>query len=344
MAARLLALLAAVAMVVGAVAVRNRIDDKEERQETTLRLVCATELRAVCDDLAADDDYTVVATVEPAATTAGRLIGLEPGRAPGLDGWLVTYPWPEVVADARERAGSEALVAPGQVLARSPVVLAMWPDRAEALGARCEGGVPGWKCLGEAAGQRWDAIGGNPAWGPVKPGHAPPSSASGLTVLGAATAAWFGRTDLSSADLDDDAFRGWLSRLERSVPRTPAATVESMLVRGPSAFDAVGTLEADAGPVVARSARATKPNLLYPAPVATADVVLATPAGRAADLLAELVEGPAGRRSLAAAGWRVSGQPRAQGVPDTPALPAGKGLPPPGLLSALRQAAEEAAR
>jgi hypothetical protein len=344
MAARLLALLAAVAMVVGAVAVRNRIDDKEERQETTLRLVCATELRAVCDDLAADDDHSVVATVEPAATTAGRLTALEPGRRAGLDGWLVPYPWPEIMSEARERAGSDALLVPGPVLARSPVVLAVWPDRAAALAARCEGGAPGWKCLGEAAGQRWDAIGGDPAWGPVKPGHLPPSTATGLSVLGAATAAWFGRTDLSSADLDDDAFRGWLSRLERAVPASPAPTVETMLVRGPATFDAVGTLEAEAGPVLARSARPSKPDLLYPAPVATADVVLATPAGRAADLLAELVEGSAGRRSLARAGWRVEGQPRADGIPAEPALPPSKGLPPPGLLSALRRAAEEAAR
>ncbi|MGH9176927.1 MAG: hypothetical protein ACRD0N_00015 [Acidimicrobiales bacterium] len=344
MAARLLALLAAVAMVVGAVAVRNRIDDKEERQEATLRLVCATELRAVCDDLAADDDHTVVATVEPAATTAGRLSALGPGRRAGLDGWLVPYPWPEVMSEARERAGSDTLLAPGPVLARSPVVLAMWPDRAEVLAARCEGGAPEWKCLGEAAGQRWEAIGGNPAWGPVKPGHLPPSTATGLTVLGAAAAAWFGRADLSSADLDDDGFRGWLARLERAVPATPAPTLENMLVRGPSTFDAVGALEAEAGPVLARSARAAKPDLLYPAPVATADVVLASPPGRLADLLAELVGGAVGRRSLAQAGWRVEGQPRVQGVPATPALPPGNGLPSPGLLSALRTAAEEAAR
>lgn len=345
MAARVVALVAAVAMVVGAVAVRDRLDDDGERRTTTLRIVCASELAAVCEALAATPDRRVVTTVEPATTTAERLSGPAGGAGADLDGWLVADPWPQLVAEAHRQAGLEPLLRTGAPLARSPVVLAVWPDRAAVLATRCGEAAPGWKCLGDVADQRWEAIGGGADWGSVKPGHPPASSAAGLAVLGAATAAWFERADLSSTDLEDDAYLAWLTRLERAVRPSSTSPLEDMVVRGRSAFDAVGTLEAEAGPLLARRARANadKPDLLYPSPVATADVVLgsaATPAGR---LLAELVAGDAGRRALARNGWRVEGEPRARGVRAQPPLPDGNGLPPPGLLAALRAVVEEAA-
>ena len=345
MAARVLAFLAAVAMVVGAVAVRARLDDDEERRATRLRLVCSTELAAVCEALAADEGTDVDATVEAAAETADRLTALAPGQATPLDGWLVPGPWPTIVADARDREGLERLVAPGPVLARSPVVLAVWPERADVLKPHC-GGTVGWKCLGENAGERWSSLpDGRADWGPVTPGHPPLATATGVIVLGAATAGFFGRADLSSTDLrDDEPYRSWLTKLERAIRSRPTSPLADMLVRGPSAFDAVGTIEAEAGPLLARSARPSKPTLLYPEPVATADVVLGTTGGRASDLLAELVSGDVGRRALAAAGWRVPGQAPVAGVPPTPALPDGSGLPSPGVLDALRRLAEESAR
>ena len=344
MAARVVALLAAVAMVVGAIAVRGRMDDRDERRTTALRVVCASELAAVCDRLAGDRDRRVELTVEAAATTAGRLARLGPGQGLDLDGWLVPAPWPQMVAEERERAGLEGVLATGEVLARSPVVLAVWPDRAAALRPHCGDQDPGWRCLGDVAGRSWDTLGGPATWGPVKPGHAHPSTATGIAVLGAATAAFFGRADLSSADLETDEYRAWLLRLEREQPSRPPSPLEAMVVRGPSAFDAVGTLEAEAGPLLARSARPDKPRLLYPSPVATADVVLATAATRAGTLLSELVAGDDGRRALARSGWRVTGEAPAAGVPGTPALPPTSGLPAAGVLSALRVAAEEAAR
>ena len=54
-----------------------------------------------------------------------------------------------------------------------------------------------------------------------------------------------------------------------------------MLAAGPSLYDIVGTTEAEAGPRLARSARDRRDRvtLLYPAPVATADIVLRTDRG-----------------------------------------------------------------
>jgi hypothetical protein len=340
-AARILALLAAVAMVAGAVAVRGAMDDDEERTTTALRLVCSTELAAVCDALAADGRSDVRATVEAAADTAARLTAVGQGEDAGLDGWLVAGPWPAIVDEAREREAKDTLLDDGAVLARSPLVLAVWPDRDTVLKRHCEGGTVGWKCLGENAGEQWSSIaGGDARWGPVKPGLPPVSTATGLAVLGAATTAWFGdRPVASSADLEEGAYQDWLDRLLRAVPRNTAATVETALQRGPAAFDAVGTIEAEAGPLLARTARPVKPRLLYPEPVATADVVLGTTGGRAAELLRELVSGAAGRRALAAAGWRVDGETLAPGLDPTRRLPDGSGLPSAGVLEALRRRA-----
>ena len=347
MPARALAFVAAAAMVVGAIAVRDRLDAREERATTVLRLVCATELAAACEAMAETEAAgRLEVTIEPAAQTADRLLAAASGAAVAgaLDGWLVTAPWPAIVAGGRSRAGLDALVAPGPVLARSPVVLAMWADRAAVLARHCQATPPGWRCLGDTAGRRWADLGGQVTWGPVKPGHPDPSSAIGLTVLGAATAGFFGRSDVARSDLEDEGYRSWLTRLERSITNRSSSPFEDMLLAGPAAFDVVATVEADAAPLLARSARSDKPQLIYPAPVATADVVLGTVPGRAARLLADVVAGRVGRRALATAGWRVEGHPLAPGLTGTPALPPGSGLPDPGLLDALRQVAQEITR
>jgi hypothetical protein len=115
-----------------------------------------------------------------------------------------------------------------------------------------------------------------------------------------------------------------------------------VVAAGPSVAAAYATVEADAAPVLAGSARQSKPLLLYPSPVTTADVVLATVPGRAGDRLRDVVPG-AVRDLLADHGWRVvGGKPGT--APVQPPLPATSGMPDPGLLEALRQAWREAAR
>jgi hypothetical protein len=75
--------------------------------------------------------------------------------------------------------------------------------------------------------------------------------------------------------------------------------------------------------------------------VATADLLLApVAASRVTGSLRSLVKGE-GRRALARAGWRVKGQHLARGVPPSISLPAGNGLPSPGLLAALRTPLQE---
>src|SRR5207253_1340758 len=125
------------------------------------------------------------------------------GAEPGIDGWLTPGPWAEMVAVQRG-PGKESLLKTGGPLARSQIGFAVWSDRLQVLSGFCKGPVT-WKCVGEAAGKvRWDAIGGQTAWGPVKIGIPDPANvATGLAAVAAATAGYFGTTDLSLTNLDD---------------------------------------------------------------------------------------------------------------------------------------------
>src|SRR5207248_7140003 len=119
----------------------------------------------------------------------------------------------------------------------------------------------------------WTAIGGPVAWGSIAIGFPdPPNDATGLAALGAATAGYFGKSDLSSTDLDDPAFRSWLRKLVQANADNP--TLNDVLARGPAEAAAVATFDAVGGPILSSSPRSPKPTLTYPAPVASADVVL----------------------------------------------------------------------
>lgn len=342
MAKRLLALAVAIGLVVAAFAVRDRRDGSASEDgggsATGRVLVCAKELQPVCEALKPSLGGVEV-RVEEVGTTIDAL------SAASFDtrtfaGWLVPGPLPQLVDDRRERAGLPRLFPadPGVVLARSPLAIAVWGDRAQALEARC--GAVTWVCIGDAAGRPWSDAGGQASWGNVKPGHAPADrSAEGLFVFAQAAASKADRPDLASNDLQDGELRLWLTRLERSVPTfTPPAgsPFAQMLFTGPAAFDAVGTLEAEAGPAIASSRYRSTLRLVVPQPTMTADVHFAVPTGQRSDPVRATLGGTAGAKAFAAAGWRVSGQPLADGLDPGLTLPDQSGLPSAGTLDALR--------
>jgi hypothetical protein len=356
---RLLALLVAVLMITAAIWGRDQLDDKSSGSSSDTAggggvLVCATELQAACEAIGREHaDVTV--RVEEAQATLTRLAapGFDPASATGadrIDAWLVPRPWPEMVAEQRQRAGSGAVLDDASdVLARSPLVIAIWNDRRDALSTRCEGGTITWKCIGDVAGTPWGATSPQDTWGPVKPGHpSPDQTASGLLALGEATASWFGTAAFASNDFNDPAFRTWFERLERSVPSfpTPPRTpLDAMLSTGPASFDLTGSTEAAAGPAIATSRDSARLAILYPAPLTTADVVLAPVSGsQAGGRLMKLMQSTDGAVALARSGWRVDGQPLAPGIPDQPALPADSNVPRAGVLQALRSLWIEAVR
>jgi hypothetical protein len=357
---RLGALLAAALMITVAIWGRGQLDDKtstpsSEPSASLGVLVCATELQAACETLAGrHHDLTV--RIEEAQVTLSRLAApaFDPATASGdarIDAWLVPQPWPAMMAEQRQRAGSGGVVLddPGAILARSPLVIAIWNDRRDALVARCGGGTVTWKCIGEVAGTPWGSTSPLDTWGAVKPGHPDPDqTAAGLLALGEATAGWFGTASFASNDFNDPAFRAWFERLERSVPSFPApprTPLDAMLFAGPSSFDLTGSTEAAAGPAISTSRDKDRLSILYPAPLTTADVVLAPVAGsQAGGRLMKLMQSKEGAEALAEAGWRVDGQAPAGGVPAEPALAADSNVPRAGVLQALRSLWTEVVR
>ena len=92
-----------------------------------------------------------------------------------------------------------------------------------------------------------------------------------------------------------------------------------------------------AGRPYASSRDSGRLTILYPSPLTTADVVLAPVAGSpAGGRLMKLMQSDDAAAALAAAGWRVEGQPHAPGVPDQPELAAESNVPKAGVLQALR--------
>ena len=295
-------------------------------------LVCIPELAAVCEELASDG---VELTIEEAGVTADALASTD---AVEHDAWLTLAPWPQIASEARRRGGGAALPDADAPLGRSPLVMVVSAERAGVLDEEC-GGAVSWRCLGRVAGQPWARIGGKETWGQVKPGFTDPSlSASGLLVVGQA-AEDFLQEPLSVRAMDTDAFLAWSSQLEQAVPRQGTSAnspLEQRVQLGAASFDVVGALEADAGPLLASSTRAQGLELRYPETMVVAEVVLAPLTdGGGADRLRDLVA-ERGGEALAAQGWRVEGEPPAEGVPADPPLPGKADLPEAGVLDALR--------
>jgi hypothetical protein len=321
LAARLIALVVAVAMVVGALAVRARWDDDDNggdgnEPSGALRLVCAPELEAVCEQIANGADRDVEVTVEDAGITADRL-----ATAPraDIDGWLTPGPWPQIVDVLR--AGQPKLFGPVTgPIAHSRVGLVMWNDRSARLSTHCGGAVT-WRCIGDAAGKQWSEIGGEPTWGAVRMSLPDATtSASGVAVLGAATVGYFGRPDVSTIDFDEDpGFGGWLAALARA---NPNVDLDRMLAAGPSLAAGIGVIAADAAERLQPAAISRRARLIYPAPVTTVGVVFAGMPGSRGNRLSELVTKQEGPQAVRAAGWTAGAGPG--------------GLPIPGLLQALR--------
>jgi hypothetical protein len=325
--------LAAAAMIVAALVVRNALDDGDDSGGRggggggELVVACPPELDDACATL--DDGADV--RVEPAAATADRLAQPDGGGDAAPDVWLAPAPWAEAVDDRRARAGLDDLLGePSGVIARSPVAVAIWDEQARALEAGACGGTVTWLCLGDVAERPWSDVGGEPGWGRVIVGLTDPDSATGRVVLGGAVAGFFGSGDYASNDFGGS-LPTWLLGIAASADAAASGEpVAQMLTRGQGAYSAVGALEASARQAAGRD----NLRVIYPSPVVTADLV-AIPVGDAADAASDVAADGDLRRRLAAAGWRVDGEPPAAGVDEGLALRDDDGLPGGPVLQAL---------
>ena len=328
----MLALLGAVAMVVAALVLRDGLpggegDDErtavERAPATVLRLHCATEVALACRVLAEDDERIAVEEARPGATADGLLAG----TGVAADVWLAPAPWVEAVRvlGAERRPVAEQT----SVLARSPLVIAAF---AGGLGP-CEGEAVVWRCIGDRAAE-------------LRPGIEPLDRTEGLFSVASAGSAFFGRSAYATNDLDappEDGgppFGDWAASLLGAVPQATTATpLRTMLLTRTATYDLAASVEAVAGPAIAASRERGALRLLYPEPMATVDVVAVAVTGAeqgAAGELVTLLEGPEGAEALAATGWRVEDQVAAEGIDPGVVLPEDAGLPPAGVLAALR--------
>jgi hypothetical protein len=338
---RLLALAVAVGLVVGAWLVRARLfgadgADGAEQAPADLRVACVRELAQVCQAL----DASSPALVEEAATTVARFGDAE---LP-FDVWLTLDPWPTLAANARARAGQAELAQQvSEVLARTPVVLAVYADRLAPMQEVC-GGALAWSCLGERADESWADLGGESTWGRVKVGiDRPAERAGGLLTLAEATASYFGGAEFNTQSLTSPDYFSWLSDLAAAVGTTTnQSPFERMLLTGSAEYEFVGVLESSAIPLLRQApGRAERIVVQLPEPVVTADVVAVGYGPTAEDAAARVVEQVAG--PLADSGWRVPDAAPPSEV-EGGALPEDNGLPSAAVLEALQQTWAEVTR
>ncbi len=132
-------------------------------------------------------------------------------------------------------------------LVRTPLVIAIWKDQAEALGWPAK--ELGWSdVLREAQNEQGWAAYGHPEWGAFKLGHTNPDfSTSGLSAVAAEYYAATGKTEgLRLADVEDPAVRSQVQAIQSSIVHYGDTTLffaDQMVERGPAYASAVAMEE-----------------------------------------------------------------------------------------------------
>ena len=307
---RIGAIAIAVALIAGALLLRRAVLDDDadaspagtvattEPAAAAAELVCITELAAACDAARAEHPELRV-TVEDAGATLDRLAALPDGEDAPL--WLTIEPYPAMVDSLRSASDLDPLAAETQDVAATKLAVAAPNDgRADALVTACAA-TPLWRCIGDNAGNEWTDLGGEAAWGRVRPSlGVVDRQAVALASLASAVAGYFGNADIRSSDWQNDpAFTPWMGRLAGAVGEsvlsggTPLGT---MAVRA-SALDLAATTDAEV------AALGGDQSVLYPEPSMWAEAVLAVPGGSGApdDLTATLAS------AATTAGWDAPG-------------------------------------
>jgi hypothetical protein len=292
---RLLALLGAVALVAGAIAIRQLLVDDDNGggggggggngDGGEFVVACVSELEDACRAMAAEEGVEVV--VEDAGDTMDKLVA---GDA-GYDGWITLAPWAEIVEFARPE---DALGTPSQPTASTELVLAV-PDTSDV----CDPD-PTWLCLGDTA---------------ADVGLPPRTTAIGLLLVGNAATGYFGTSDIATNDFTPE-FDDWLGNLTANDGSSDPLRELLRAFPPTLVFDAVGTTGAQYEQEVPGSRAADRLPAVDPDPLATANVVVVpVDGGDVADLAssAALID------ALTESGWSQGG-PDATGLPSSGVL------------------------
>lgn len=251
---RVFAVLAAITLIVGAVLVRGMLDDDGDdggrRDDGPVRVVCGEELRAACEGL--DSSYAV--TVEDTAAMAATLAATD-AEDPGVDVWVVPWPWPEIVDGDRERAGLPGLFGESVNLGRSTLA-AIVP---ESIGP-CD-----WACLGERATDD------------LRVGGRRLESGLGVLHLAAFTAGRLGTTTYASNDLDA-ATQSFVRGVADAIDGVSDPVTRLLQIR--ASYDVALTHQVEAESTLAGASEDRRAGLevTYPEPVVTV-LAVAAPVG-----------------------------------------------------------------
>ena len=156
-------------------------------------------------------------------------------------------------AAQKEKQGRDVFLTDGEYRAR-PIALSLfawgiYQSRAVVLEKKF--GEVNWKTLHDAATAKggWPELGGDPQWGFFKlvvPN--PRKNVGGLAAMVAAAGEYYGRPDISTADVTDLKFQAWLKELMSSVTDLSGAsayTAEDFALLGYSVGDGGQLLESD---------------------------------------------------------------------------------------------------
>ena len=232
---RLLAFLGAVALIVGAVFLRDALDNRSsDATDTTnkpagrtVTVVCSTEFRAFCDQL---DTKKFIVTVEPAGATLDRLSA---SGAVAPDAWITLDPFPGMT-DVLRDVDTLAPLSPDVVAVAADVPeLAVTATRSDTLALGCSGRSV-WNCIGGAAGLQWSTLSADATSGPVLPGITDPATeAFGLVSFANAVGGYFSNPALDTSSWTDAGFRAWMRTVSAGVRVTVPGTtpLDTMLVR-----------------------------------------------------------------------------------------------------------------
>jgi ABC-type glycerol-3-phosphate transport system substrate-binding protein len=129
-----------------------------------------------------------------------------------------------------------------QSLVITPIVFAIWDDRAQVL-LKAGNGKITWKTLQKVINDNkgWPAIGGKAEWGFVKLGHTDPTQAnSGLETLYLMSIEYYGKPRVDVGDLLDPKYQQYVKDIEKGVSKFEVSTkqfMDDMIRFGPSKYD-----------------------------------------------------------------------------------------------------------
>lgn len=255
---------------------------------------------------AASGDVTLacVPALEDACADLGATLGVttrtfRPGTDPSGD--VV------VIAPAADLpAGST-----GTLVARSPVALAVWRERAVVLAPAC-GGTITMACLEGAYGRQWGDLGGDGAWAAFKVGLADPTRSA------SAMEAW--RLVLDSGGVPDG-----LDASLRVRAADDAALMLEVAQFGPSRADAVITTEVAIAGQLVNVWDVGRLEVYYPDPGPWVEYVASARGSEAERLVERLLSGEIQGRlpalGLRPASGEATGLPEGLGTPGQPLAP-----------------------